>query len=503
MLYSLKKDLPFELPAPVILTGAGLLVVFLLAFWPSHTDLIKLWDVNETYSHGFIIPFIAAYLVYQQNTRLRHSLIEPSPLLLIPLIATLLLWFVAIITDTKVIELSLLPFIFILAYSSMIGIQSSRLILAALIYLIFAVPFWNFLVPPLQYIATYVNEFALRMIGLPIFIEDTMVSTPVGTFEIEGGCSGIRYLIVTIALGYFYSLINYKKLKTITILLGLSVIFPMVTNWIRIYIIILAGHYSEMESSLVDDHVGFGWVLYGISLVPLFFIAQNMAKKEATEIDVNQQDNNLSDSESRPFNRTYYLLPVVLLISTALFSNFLKQSVPESHKTIANPDAEHPWLGPIYSSGWKPNYNNASIEKNLLFLGKDNTPDISLHIFYYGQQSQDTELINELNTIADYHIIKHSQTEYFKNHKINENILEISASENRLVWYWFNVHNKNIEKPITAKLYQALERIEGKTSSSLIAISASCQQPKCLEEKKHIKNFLNKHHDKITKSLRM
>lgn len=496
-----EKDFFSTKPAAALKVAAGLFILFIIAYWNSLADLVHLWNTNETYSHGYIIPLIAAILIYRQNNRLKHVALDPSVALLIPLIGTLIIWFLAVITDTKVIELTVLPFIYVFAFMSMIGLKASRLIFAATLYLIYATPVWDLTVPLLQDIATYVNEFALRLLGLPILIEDTTVTTPAGSFEIEGGCSGVRYLIVTLALGTYYGLTHYKKVRNIIVLLAFSVLLPALSNWIRIYIIILAGHYSDMKSSLVGDHIWFGWVLYGISLIPLFYIARYIQKydqenneSEEQEIDQAQATNN--------FKRNIFIMPIILIISISLFTNILKNREPKILNDINQPLAMQPWIGPIYSNGWQPHYQNASIEKHLLYLGQENQPDISLHIYYYAKQSQDSELINEFNTIADYHHIKHQQVIRFQNHDINENVLELPNGEFYLVWYWFNVNSENIAKPIFAKWYQALELLKGKATSSLIAVSIKCDN-QCNNKKESIKKFLVLHGEKINESLKL
>lgn len=494
----LKRDFNYYKPSPVISIGAGLFVFFAIFYWSGLRDLVLLWSTEKTYSHGFLVPAISIYLILQQNELLKITPIKPALLLTIPLSLTLLLWFFATITDTKTVELTLLPFIYIFAYLSIVGYQAGIILIGALFFIVFAVPIWSVLTPLLQNMAIIVNEFALKLSGIPTFIENTIVSIPAGEFEIEGGCSGIRYLLVTLCIGSFYSLLNRNRLRSAVIIIALSVIFPIVLNWMRIYIIILIGHFSNMQNPMVNDHDTFGWILYGISLIPFIFFIQNSTffKNKKNIIETVK----LPDDKISKYKITYAMIPLFLIVGIATLSSHIKNRPPEIIDFISPPKAQHPWLGPINSNTWKPEYLGASIESNVSYIGEDGTPDISLHLYYYGQQSQGRELINELNSIADnraitlHNIVTHGQ------HNIIENIIITRNKKKRLVWYWYNINNKNTIKPLTAKLHQAQEIISGRATSSLIAISTECITD-CLKQIHYLNIFLNKHHDHILNSI--
>lgn len=494
----MKKDFRISMPAPAITVGAGLFVLFVILYWNSISDLVFLWNSNKTYSHGFLIPLLSIYLIVQKNKALTNITLKPAPLLLLPLILVLFLWLLASITDTRTIELTLLPLIFIFAYTSIIGYQSGFILITSLLYILVAVPIWSTLIPFFQSMAVFINELALQLSRIPTHIKGTNVVIPAGTFEIAGGCSGIRYFVTTIALGTFFALSNFKKTRTTLILIIASLILPIVFNWIRIFIIILVGHFTDMQSPLISDHVNFGWGLYAISLIPLFYLTKRLVKLE----DRKQQPTYIqSDILKYSYPKLFIIIPTVLMLSGPALTTYLTNSKPEVLQEISPPKAEHPWIGPIYFNEWTPKYKGASIEINRLYLGTDNTSGISLHIFYYGKQTQDSELINELNTIAGDYTIKSQRFFTFENHNIVEKIIT-SNSKERLVWYWYYVNNKSITNPIIAKIFQAQELLSEKTSSSLIALSTECDN-QCDKKKITLTHFLKKHHSQIIDSLSM
>lgn len=492
-----KMDFRFSKPAPAIMSGAGLLLIFILFYWNSIGNLAELWNSNETYSHGFLVLGLIVYLLSLQNTPLSNLLLKPALLFLIPLSLTISFWLLAAITNTKIIELTLLPFIFIFAYLSIIGYKAAYILLATLLYIIVAVPIWGILIPFFQSMAVAVNEFSLQLIGISTFIKDTTVTIPAGTFEIEGGCAGIRYLVVTLALGGFFSLLNFRHLKSAMILMAFSFIIPVIFNWIRIYSIILIGHFTEMESSLVEDHGSFGWILYGFSLIPLFFIAQKIMQTENKEETPQPHINLNSDT---PYPKYFIALPLILMLSAPAFIFYLNNSKVDILTGIKTPSAESPWAGPIYTNEWHPNYKGASIEIKKLYVGTREIHDVLLHIYYYGSQSKDKELINKSNTITKPHMIRSKQTLALEKYKITENIIIDHNNEKRLVWYWYFINNQNTTNLILGKLLQSKELISGKIFSSLISVSTKCQLD-CINERLFLEKFLKKHDANIFNSL--
>jgi len=501
MLNSIKKTISPVLTTPALTTGAGVFVLFIIFFWNSIGDWVSLWNTDQTYSHGILIPFLTLYLIWQKKELLINSSLKPAYSLLIALSLTLSLWLLASITDTKTIELTLLPLIFIFAFTSIIGYQSSFIIIAPLLFLLLATPIWSILTPVLQKMAVISNEAALKLTGIPTYIVGTKISIPAGNFEIEGGCSGLKYLVATLALGAFYALSNFNKLKPIFIILGLSIAFSIVLNWVRIYILILIGEYTNMQSSLMHDHDNFGWILYGVGLLPLFLLIKKITNNSP---DNETSNNKISDTDTntKKLQKYFPVLPVLLILSTALFSNYLENKTPLVLEKIPTPLAVSPWAGPIFENKWKPEYKGASIEKNLLYIGTNGKSDITLSIFYYGKQSQDMELINELNsisapqTINSQDILKNNQFDFI------ENIITTSDNKLRIVFYWFHINGKNTIKPAFAKLLQAKELLSGKATSSLISVSTECNNY-CDKKRIELNYFIKQHKTHIFNSLKI
>src|SRR5690606_28122981 len=158
--------------------------------------------------------------------------------------------------------------------------KQARLLIVPIGFLYFAIPFWDYLSMPLQLITVAVNEVGFRLTDISAEIEGVFVHLPgIGTFEVAHGCSGLRYLIVGLTLTTLFGYLNYDQWSLRFILIALGLLLSLVANWIRVFIIIYAGYKTNMESSLIEDHDMFGWWVFAATLVPLFWVANTLARK--------------------------------------------------------------------------------------------------------------------------------------------------------------------------------------------------------------------------------
>src|SRR5712691_10151975 len=69
---SLKRRLGIIGPAALLATA------FVWAYWPTLNDLGKRWHTDPQYSHGFLVPLFAAFLLWQRRNRLRSTICQPT-----------------------------------------------------------------------------------------------------------------------------------------------------------------------------------------------------------------------------------------------------------------------------------------------------------------------------------------------------------------------------------------------------------------------------------------
>ena len=169
----------------------------------------------------------------------------------------------------------------------------------------------------------------------------------------------------------------------------------------------------------------------------------------------------------------------MLILSTAPITLYFadKNSLANSSHQIAPPSAIQPWeMLSSPSNDWAPVFNGASTQYTQPY--HSNTGTIHLHTSYYAKQTQGTELINELNTLYDkknWKLVRQTtqQIQLPNNEmlKLQELQLQNSHQRTRIIWYWYQIADKNAINPITAKLLELRKLIGKPPGSAVVALA--------------------------------
>ncbi|HET9843953.1 MAG TPA: exosortase A, partial [Gammaproteobacteria bacterium] len=242
-----------------------IILLFFLYFYRSTLfTLIEKYATSGTYAHGFLILPIVLWLIFQRRHYFKISIPNYEPLGFIGILVLSLLWYVAGAAFVDIIQQLCLCLMLIVLFISFFGLKISLKFLFPLAYLLFAIPFGNFLTPFLQHITTHVSAHILHVFGIPVYFEGLTISTSQGEFEVAEACSGIRYIIATVTLGVLYAYYTYQNIWKRIIFSVICLVFPIIANCIRVFFIILIAHGSGMKYALGVDHLIYGWIFFGI-----------------------------------------------------------------------------------------------------------------------------------------------------------------------------------------------------------------------------------------------
>lgn len=316
----------------------GILILFSIISLLNIPVLVTLWRYgfdDGTYSHAYLIPFITLFLYYQlaQIGKL-HFRDKFSVVATLFFITSGILLF---ITSNAQLSIGYWLSLLLLGITS-VGMlfRFNCYILFPAAFLIFIFPFWGVLTAFLQNISIAAVNYMMSFTGIPTFVDATFVTIPAGVFEIAGGCSGLRYLIVSLAISSLFIFLYIKDIKRATLFFVIAISGALLTNWIRITALIVIGEYTNMQSSLMADHNTFGWYLYIPFMVLLFAWGNRLADHDllnsTTKLEQNTQTSNLPDTRL-----VFALIACLALSSTTLKSFF----IPAQEKTVLNASNDH------------------------------------------------------------------------------------------------------------------------------------------------------------------
>lgn len=199
-----------QLLLSAVVLGAGLLWLYR----PFLLTLVEAWGSNEDYSHGYLIPFIALYMVYIDRRKLAGLQVQPTNSGLLVIVAGLSVLVLGKIAS----EFFLQRFSLLVVLSGMILFLLGRTFFLKMAipvcYLLFMIPLpailWNRIAFPMQLFSSMLTERVVSLLGIPIFREGNLLHLSETTLEVIAACSGLRSLVTMFALAGVAAYISPK-----------------------------------------------------------------------------------------------------------------------------------------------------------------------------------------------------------------------------------------------------------------------------------------------------
>jgi exosortase A len=368
-----------------------LIAAVIALYWPGFAALGQLWQdgARTTYTHGYLVGAISLWLLLRE----RHELRQPGlpragvaqrALILLVLLVVAVSWQFAYRAGIQLlVEILLLPLLWLPIWL-LLGGRAARASCLPVALLLFALPFWDVLTPVLQFASVHAARVLLRLAGVPVFFHGNDVEIPDAVFRIEGGCSGLHYFIVSLAIATLIGEMRRDRWPRRVFILLLAAVLAVLTNWLRVASIIYIGHVTDMQSYLVRvSHYGYGWVLFALAILALFLIARRMPFAEL-------RDAQTPDAADRPplagVGMAMWSAACALVLLLPITMNSIVTARLASAPTeTALPDAPVGWQqSDTPESDWQPVQVDADEESHRLFV-RDGVK-IELYVARYREQ---------------------------------------------------------------------------------------------------------------------
>ena len=451
----------------------GLLIVLVLAWvFAVHArttySMVAIWERSETFAHGFVIVPIFLYLLWREREAL--ATFEPKPFLpaLIVVLAAGAIW----LLGTRLLVNSIAQFALIAMIPAVVwmvlGSRALKLLGFPLGFLFFAVPFGEFLIPQLMDWTADVTVFAVRASGVPVYREGNFFMIPTGTWSIVEACSGLRYLIASLVVGCLYAYLSYRSPVKRASFVVLSLVVPIVANWIRAYMIVMLGHLSGNRIAVGADHLLYGWVFFGIVMAILFWVGARWRDDHQPEVAASGSAASRA-TPSRLGGKVWPALAGAAAL-TAIFP-LLDAQLGHASKTTAialGPIAgRNGWTAaPEALSSWRPDVANASAEVAQTFA-KDGS-QVGLFIAFYRNAAPEAKAITSTNQLVR---TTNKQWLQVASDTIATQVgdqlwrtrtgVVVRNHERLAVWQWYWVDGRVTASDSVAKLYEMLALLRG------------------------------------------
>jgi exosortase A len=477
--------LPESLPATArkgwLLPGTlalGVLLLLTAIFWPTFHSMAEVWERSETFTHGFLIFPISAWLIWRKRDELAR--IQPRPDLrgLVLLALAGAGWLLADAGSVNVVAQYAFIAILIAAVWTLLGWAVVWAMFFPLMFLFFAVPVGEFLIYPLMNVTADFTVAMLQATGIPVYREGTFFSIPSGDWSVVEGCSGLRYLIASITLGVLYAYLTYRSWNRRLLFSIAAIIVPVFANSGRAYMIVMIAHLSDMKLALGIDHYIYGWVFFGLVMLLLFWIGSFWREDDQPEPEVGPLTSKAAaPSTPRP------VLPAAMavLLVAGMWPAYAVwlDTRPLPAMPELQVEAQQGWLPGEAFTTWVPHWIGADRQLRQVYMRDGHS--VLLEMNYYVTQRQDAELINSQNFM-----IRQKDPEWSN---VGEALVDVqiggqprqvrqakmrgSNGQRLLVWQWNLINQQPVVNDYLAKLILALDRVRLRRDDGLSVLIAT------------------------------
>lgn len=248
--------------------GALLIACYL----PVLNRLVQQWKNDEDMGHGFFVPIVAGYIIWQRREQLAAMRPEPNYWGLV-----LIVWgALQMMLGTLGAELFLARTAFLISLVGVIwflcGTKILRMLAFPLSLLVFMIPIptivYAQITLPLQIFASRVAETILSLVGIPVLRDGNVLELASQKLSVAEACSGIRSLLSLSFLSLVYAYFFDQKVWMRWALLFSTVPIAIAANAARVS---FTGVLSEIRTDLAQGffHTLEGWVLFLVALAIL------------------------------------------------------------------------------------------------------------------------------------------------------------------------------------------------------------------------------------------
>jgi exosortase A len=458
----------------------GALALTALLYWPTSLEIADLWQDTDRrlYTHGWLVLAVTVWLIWRERRQINSIRMTP------PIAGWCLVaigsvgWLVSFNAGLLAMTMLAMPLLALTAIWATAGVRVARRVTFALLYVCFALPIWELLNPLLQSLTTIVNLWLAQLVGIPVAMEGNFIHIPAGSFEIAGGCSGLHFLIVALAIAALQGEIDRDAFWSRALLLGIAAALALMTNWLRVFIIIVAGHLTEMQHFLVKvDHNYFGWFLFAVALGFYLYVSSRVPHGARTAPLIVQAVE--QPARGRPMIAAVFSGAALALGPTWLFAGVAKVELTGQQ----SPPTLESWSGPGLSlSDWRPLFENSDGEF-LAAYHHEAMGDVALYRATYHSQHQGKELRGYFNTVvgAQYQAKVSHQREMEaggRTFTLSEQIAAGANDHDLLIWSLFTVDGQPDPMGFSSQLTYGVRSLLRYPEASVLAMAAECR-PDC------------------------
>ena len=230
------------------------------------------WIHLPDFSHGFLIPLISLYFVWERFDKLDTPVSPKNTGFIIILLGLILLLVGNLASESFTMRFSFLIVLIGIIFF-LLGWSHLKTLFFPIAFLIFMIPIPSILMGkitfPMQLFASNVAAFSLQQIRIPVLQEGNIINLAHTSLEVAEACSGIRSLISLLALGTVFAYFTKKIFWQRAVLVLSCFPIAILVNALRISATGVLANYYGISVAEGFFHGFSGYLLFLFAIVLL------------------------------------------------------------------------------------------------------------------------------------------------------------------------------------------------------------------------------------------
>lgn len=251
------------------LVAGALAILYRDVVW----ELVRVWSTDDNYSHGFLIPPIAAFLAWERRDRFLAAPLRPGLAGLFIIAGSVCI--LAVGSGLFLARLSIISAIagvvLLLGGPSRLRAMAFPLAILLLMIPLPAVIFerieW-----PLQIATSVLSEALIRAADVPVVRDSNLLALRNVTLEVAEECSGVRTTISLVTLGLVFGYVPDSRHGLRLLIAAITVPVVVLTNAMRVAVTAVATHYYGPSAATGFFHDLCGWLAFAAAFAIMLVI---------------------------------------------------------------------------------------------------------------------------------------------------------------------------------------------------------------------------------------
>ncbi len=470
------------------------------------------WFNTEEYSHGFLIPVLAAFFIWQKKDRLAKIKFRGDWLGVVILGAGIGLFVIGeLATLYTIIQYGFLIGLVGIVLS-FVGREAFKQIWVPLVFLIFMIPLPQFLYgslsKELQLISSEIGVLVIRLFGISVNLQGNVIDLGLYKLQVAEACNGLRYLFPLMSIAFLCAYLFKAPFWQRALVFLSSIPITVIMNSVRIGIIGVLVEYWGVTMAEGFLHDFEGWAVFMVCMMLLLgemWLLAHLGKdkrrlKEAFGLTFPAKnatgDVAQARSFSKPFIASIAVLSIGVIVSMSLQQRV--EQIPQRATFVEFPLNLSQWQG--RSDRMEQVYiDTLKFDDYLLAdFNSDMGQGVNLYMAYYASQRKGESAHSPRSCIPGdgWRILSLDQRNIegatVEGNPLRVNRVEIEKGDyKQLVYYWFQQRGRVVTNEYLVKwflFWDALTR--NRTDGALVRITTSVKPGQDVDEaEKSLKDF--------------